>query len=89
MHTSDLLLPVYGMSQVSNAAGHSHGGSSPSRTHAYVHADSACTWSHVRGVLHLIDNRGLISIPQEHDISARVLGLGTVTRDHEPGNALT
>jgi hypothetical protein len=34
-----------GMGQVSNAAGHSHGGSSPSRTHAYVHADRSCTWS--------------------------------------------
>ncbi len=35
--------------------------------------------------LHLIDGHGLISIRQEHDISARVLGLGTVTRDYEPG----
>jgi hypothetical protein len=35
-----------------------------------------------RVALHLIDSHGLISIRQEHDISARVLS--TVTRDHEP-----
>ena len=34
----------HGFGQVGNAAGHSHGGSSPSRTHAYVHADG-----HARG----------------------------------------
>lgn len=38
--TCGYLLP--GMRQMGNAAGHSHGGSSPSRTHAYVHADSPC-----------------------------------------------
>jgi hypothetical protein len=38
--------------------------------------------------LHLIHGHDPISICQEHDISARVLGLGTVTGDHEPGNAL-
>ncbi len=34
--------------------------------------------------LHLIDGHGLISIHQEQDISARVLGLGTVTGDQKP-----
>jgi hypothetical protein len=32
-----------GIGQVSNTAGRSHGGSSPSRTRAYVHADSPGT----------------------------------------------
>ena len=32
-----------GTEQASNAAGHSHGGSSPSRTRAYLHADGPCT----------------------------------------------
>jgi hypothetical protein len=36
-------------------------------------------------LLHLIDGHGLISICQEHEIPAR----GTVTGNHEPGNALT
>jgi hypothetical protein len=44
--------------QVSNAAGHSHGGSSPSRTRAYVHADSP---RHV-GVMHRGDFR--MSVPR-------------------------
>ena len=36
-------------------------------------------------LLHLTDSHGLISIYQEHEIPAR----GTVTGDHELGNALT
>jgi hypothetical protein len=45
-HTYNSLTCGYllaGMGQASKPAGHSHGGSSPSRTHAYVHADSPCT----------------------------------------------
>jgi hypothetical protein len=34
-----------GIGQVSNAAGRSHRGSSPSRTRAYVHAGSPGTWA--------------------------------------------
>ena len=36
--------PLLGIGWVSNTAGHSRGGSSPSRTHPYVHAGSPCTW---------------------------------------------
>ena len=39
------------------------------------------------GAPHLIEGHSLISIRQEHDISALVLS--TVTGDHEPDNALT
>jgi hypothetical protein len=45
-HTCNSLTCGYllaGLGEASNAAGHSHGGSSPSRTHAYVHAYSPCT----------------------------------------------
>src|ERR1700733_6425740 len=38
------------MRQVGSAAGHSHGGTSPSRTHAYVHAESPRTCSNLPGV---------------------------------------
>ena len=41
-HVSDLRLSVSGVSQASNAAGHGHGGSSPSRTRAYIHALGDC-----------------------------------------------
>ena len=40
-HTCNSLTCSYlppGMRQVSNAAGHSHGGSNPSRTRAYIHS---------------------------------------------------
>jgi hypothetical protein len=40
-----------------------------------------------RVLLHLIHGHDLISIRQEHDIPARVPGLGTVTGDHEPVGA--
>jgi hypothetical protein len=39
-----------GMEQVSNVAGHCHGGSSPSWTRAYVHADSPRTYPNLPGV---------------------------------------
>jgi hypothetical protein len=50
--------------------------------------------AHARGricpvPLHLVDIHALTSIRQEHDISVRILGLGTETGDHEPDNALT
>ena len=35
--------PFYTRNPISNAAGHSNGGSSPSRTRVYVHAGSPCT----------------------------------------------
>ena len=78
-----------GIGQVDNVAGHSHGGSSPSRTHAYVHADGPRTWLDLPcPALHLIDSYGLISTCQEHDIPARIPASAPVGADHEPDNAL-
>jgi hypothetical protein len=44
MQLPDLQLPDCRDGQASNTADHSHGGSSPSRTRAYVHTDSPCAW---------------------------------------------
>jgi hypothetical protein len=86
MHTSDLRLFFSRHYQASNVAGHSHGVQVP-----LGHMLTYMLTAHVRGrtcpgALHLIEGHSLISIRQEHDISARVLS--TVTGDHEPDNAL-
>jgi hypothetical protein len=55
--TAGKRLSVPCMDQVGNVAGHSYGGSSPSRTRAYVHAGSPFTWSNLPSVLRLIGPR--------------------------------
>jgi hypothetical protein len=71
MHISDLRLFFSRNCPASNAAGHSDGGSSPSRTHAYVHADKPMHVVESAQVpLHLIHGHDPITIRQEHDISA-------------------
>jgi hypothetical protein len=42
--------PFLGMGQVNNVAGRSHGGSSPSRTRAYVHAETSTRCPNLPGV---------------------------------------
>lgn len=77
-----------GMDQASIAAGHSYGGSSPSR-HMLTYMLTAHARDWTCPALHLIDSYGLISTCQEHDIPARIPASASVGADHEPDNALT
>lgn len=76
------------MDQASIAAGHSYGGSSPSR-HMLTYMLTAHARDWTCPALHLIDSYGLISTCQEHDIPARIPASASVGADHEPDNALT